>query len=132
MHNTRTFTARIDLWACSERWSDGITTAKGTGALEEFGRVLESYGMGVSIRREGQYATIKIDHMQPWEAKQARTRNAGRPRKLTPWPSRMGETDDERLAWAESHTLDELQAALGCSRRTAQRRLAELRKIVGK
>lgn len=127
MKNTRTFEGRIDLWECSEGWSDGATpTAQGMTALTQLAEALEAYGMAVRVTRHERYATIKIDHMQPWEAEQARTRRAGRPRKGT-WPADLGATDAERLEWCESHTLEELQDALGCSRRTAQRRIAELR-----
>lgn len=129
MQNTRTFEGRIDLWACAEGWSDGEVTAKGDGALALLSEALEAYGMSVTTTREGRYATIKIDHLQPWEAERARTRRAGRPRtKGTSWPAEMGGSDEERLVWCAAHTIDEVAETLGCSRRTAQRRVSELRK----
>ena len=129
MENTRTFEGRIDLWECVEyERESSYITAKGSTALTELAKALEAYGMGVTVERDGRYATIKIDHLQPWEAERARTRMAGRPRtKGVLWPLEAGTTNEQRLAWCESRTLDEIQAALGCSKRTAQRRLAELR-----
>ena len=130
MKNDREFTCTLDLWSCKEGPRDDAPTTSAGTALSEFVRALKAYGMEVSIERHGQRAKVKICHAEPWKAETARTRNAGRPRTPVTWSAEMGETDRERLAWAESHTVDELQAALGVSKRTAQRRLAELRRIV--
>lgn len=135
MQNVKKFSARIDLWECAETWNDSPTAVGTAGetALNELAAALTAYGMGVRVKRQGRYATIEIDHMPPAQAETARTRRAGRPRtKATAWPTQAGTTAAERLTWCESMTLDELQAALGCSRRTAQRRVAELRAIAAK
>ena len=128
MDNTREFKATLDLWTCHEGPKGEPSTASGETALNELAKALRAYGIDVDVKpsRSRRSATIKIGHAEPWRAERARTRNAGRYRTTT-WPAESGRTDAERLAWCESLTTDELAEALGCSRRTAQRRLAELR-----
>lgn len=127
--NTRTFSVTVSLNECVEYDHNTHTNSYGGIALEELKHALNAYGIGCDFEYSsgGGRATIKIDHMEPWDAKRARTRHAGRPKKNERWPEESGATDRERLAWCTSQSVDELADALGVSRRTAQRRLADLR-----
>ena len=132
--NTRTFSVTVSVKECAERDHESHTNSYGRDALEELQRALEAYGMGCSVEYSsgGGRATIKLDHMEPWNAKLARTRDAGPKPRPVNWPEESGTTDRERLAWCTSKSVDEIAEALGVSRRTAQRRLAELRAKVRK
>lgn len=130
--NTRTFDVTVSVRECAECDHERGTTSYGRDALAELQKALTAYGMGCSIEYSsgGGRATIKIDHMEPLRAKHARTRDAGRYPINVKWPEESGATDRERLAWCTSQSVDELADALGVSRRTAQRRLADLREKV--
>jgi hypothetical protein len=116
-----TFEATVSVKECAEIGSG--RNAFGEDALQALKDALNAYGMECTVEYTNatrKSAKIKIRHSEPWEAKQARTRNAGRPRKHRD----QGVT----LEWLESHSVSEGMEALGnVSRRTYYRRLAEMR-----
>lgn len=130
IENSCEFSVCLQLRECKEQREDGTGRMFGMDALDAFADVLAAFGMGVEIEQVSKAkATLRVCHPAKDEARQARTRNAGRPSGRHFYAEEMGTTDAERLAWLESHTPEEGMAALGgVSQRTYYRRLATLRK----
>lgn len=104
--------------------------------FERFAESLSELGIGFEyeLSQSGKTATVSASFPDKHDAKQARTRNAGRRSKGT-FPPRgsifnIDTTCAEFLEWLDGHTAEEGMEQLGLSRATYFRRLAKIRERV--
>lgn len=104
--------------------------------FEKLAESLDALGIvfNYEISQSGKTAKVSASFPDKYDAKQARTRNAGRPSKgIRPPHDSIFNCDTtcvEFLEWQSSHTAEEGMEQLGLPRATYFRRLSKIRELV--